>query len=361
MSYKKTKIHFSELDWGALEGGSAEVKWLADRDRKHGKALTFAQSIKATFEELRARDAVFRPSPRILVEVPFSVVWYVSLAGFSQKTLSNIDDGPKKFGMKLKASTLVKKFTNGGVGINKLGSKAEQKNAKDAEAFCNWIIDEIEQKFSVSNQNPDTALILVALILGGRVIGQGQNEGGDDAVLLVKELLVRALAPKHDVEVRMSGTAEWEELDSAPNLAEASAIRFDGLLNCDFTSGGNRPDIKIILNDQVLAVGEIKGRKDLSNVWESWMPQVVGHMKTWTGEFPEAARLFFGTLISSSMIDGESIKGTKHTGLRELFHAGQLTSAFNVSKTVAGDRSAEEAWGRFAGQLSEMITSMPKN
>ena len=42
----------------------------------------------------------------------------------------------------------------------------------------------------------------------------------------------------------------------------------------DFRGGGNRPDIKIDRDHETQLVGEVKGRKDSSNVWESWMPQL---------------------------------------------------------------------------------------
>lgn len=351
----KAKIELSAPDWDALLGEADEAGWIADRDRKFSNAATIAVSIRRVFETLGARDELFTASIEGLLCDPFAATWYVSLAGFAQKTLSNVVDGPKRFGMQVRPNTLVTKLAAGKISAESLGRASSGQERKDLDAFARWVTDEIGMKFPVTHRDPQVALLHVALVLGGRVIGMGQNEGGDDAVVLVKSLLVRGLANYGPVAVRLNGSGNWEPLDPEHNLTKAPYLRFGRDMICEFVSGGNRPDIKVYSADEVIAVGEIKGRKDLANVWESWMPQVVGHMKTWAAEFPNTVRLFFGTLINSSMVNGVSRMGTKHTGFRELFETGQLSGAYNISKVIARDSKAESSFNELVASLAQFI------
>ena len=82
----------------------------------------------------------------------------------------------------------------------------------------------------------------------------------------------------------------WVVWEPGIDLLWAKRLRFGGRLVCEFVAGGNRPDIKVLLDDVVTLVGEVKGRSDLSNVWESWMPQINGHLQTWTAENSQAPR-----------------------------------------------------------------------
>lgn len=132
-------------------------------------------------------------------------------------------------------------------------------------------------------------------------------------------------------------------------------IRFGGRITCEFISGGDRPDIIIFLDRVTIAVGEIKGRKDLSNVWESWMPGVYNHTRTWTGQNPDAARLFFGTLINEAMLEGSSSHGTQHVGLKTLWRQGLLTAAYNVSKVAENDHLAVQQFQGLVDALDLLI------
>ena len=98
--------------------------------------------------------------------------------------------------------------------------------------------------------------------------------------------------------------------------------------------GGNRPDIEISRGRSIILVGEIKGRKDLSNTWESWMPQVVDHLRTWKSEFPRSFSCVFMTVVTNEMIEGVSKQGTKRTGLKGLQAQGLLDFAFNISQLL---------------------------
>jgi hypothetical protein len=337
-------------NWPDVLGTVDEAAWIADRDRKLSNALKLAVEIQAAYKYLKSQGAIFSATPSVLREHPFAARWYVSLAGYSQKTLQNIKEGPSSFGLTVRANTIVDRLCE---------QRAEYvvpgRHDENASRFCKWINEEILQKHPIAIRDEERALIVVSEILGGRIIGQGQNEGGDIAVVLVKELLVKHLAPAFPLEVKVEGV--WEDFAPTHSIIDASLLRFGHLMVCDFTSGGNRPDLIVSISDEIVAVAEIKGRKDLSNVWESWMPQIATHMNDWAQKFRDASRLFFGTLIVEQMVDGFSTRGTRHIGFRELHADGRLTAVYNVGNVIAGQAGAVEAFRAFAAELARVLSS----
>ena len=338
-------LKLAKPNWTNLLGGTEEAAWIADRDRKLGNIAPLQETISNTFEALRSSGALFRSSPEIIFAHPFAARWYVSLAGFANKTLSNIVEAPKNAGMKRRVGTLVSRLETG-TAPNREGLEA------DVAAFAKWINSELEEKYPTNRRGDDLALITVSIILGGRIIGQGQNQGGNEAVVVVKDRLVSYFDHHLSVFVEVGG--KWERLTDEHNVPALARFRF-GRLVCDFVPGGNRPDMIVSVDSgkaaEVMAVAEIKARKDISNVWESWMPQLTGHLRTWKQEFPEAARLFIGTLITNEMVEGVSKAGTQHVGLRTLHDTGQLTAPFNLGKLVAGDATTQKSFRQLFDQL----------
>ena len=302
-------------------GGTTEDAWLADRDRKVDLIQDMAMRVLRAHEELRRRDAVYRCDQRILREVPFAADWYVSLAGFAKKTLGNIRERPYSYGMRRQAKGLVEA----------LSDTPGQGAVADLIAFSNWINDEIAALIPVEDRSDLNALLRVQAILGGRALGQGQNQGGNEAVFLLKSYLVEKLQTDYACEV-LSPSGSWTTVADTVPLAITRAVRVDGRLAFDFRAGGDRPDVRITLDGTTIAVGEIKARKDLSNIWESWMPQVADHVRTWKGEFPDGARLLLGTVFTEEMINGASVRGTRRTGLKDLYHEGALTAVYNLTR-----------------------------
>ncbi len=337
-------LELAPPDWAALLGGSEEAAWIADRNRKFGLTAEMAGRVLDTVDKLDSCGLLFRCTPRVLREVAFSADWYVSLAGFSMKTLQNINVVPANFGLNRKAKGLVERLRRG-----------QSVPDDQLQAFSAWINSEIDFLFPPEDRDRMMALASVSMILGGRVIGRGQNLGGDDAVDLVKALLLEAFEKRgHFVEVQLEDT-NWEEYRPEHNLPKRQRIRFAGRITCEFISGGDRPDIVVFLDSVTIAVGEIKGRKDLSNVWESWMPGVYNHMRTWTGQNPDAARLFFGTLINEAMVEGFSSHGTQHVGLKTLSRQGLLSAAYNISKVADRDAVAVRRFEELADALEALI------
>lgn len=344
-------LELAPPDWNALPGGSKESAWIADRNRKFGLSAEFAGRVLDTARYLEDRGLLFRCTPEVLGELPFAADWYVSLAGFSMKTLQNISAGPRQYGLTRQAKTLVEVLRKG------IGEGTRARTVPDGQlvAFSNWITAEIDALFPPDRRTPELARALVLMILGGRVIGQGQNRGGNDAVDLVKSLLVEFFERKERlVEVELEDGA-WVEYSPEHNLPKRQRVRVGRRITCEFISGGDRPDIIIFLDRVTIAVGEIKGRKDLSNVWESWMPGVYNHTRTWTGQNPDAARLFFGTLINEAMLEGSSSHGTQHVGLKTLWRQGLLTAAYNVAKVAENDPQATQQFQHLVDALDSLI------
>lgn len=345
-----SQLKLSAPKWPALIGEAEEAAWIADRDRKADYASHFAERIQDAARALSKAGAVFRATPSILTDIPFSALWYVSLAGFSQKTLQNIRESPVAFGMTVRPGTLMQRLFSRASADDSLPASL----ARELPAFCAWVNDQIDRTHPIPTRNDERATIFVAEIIGGRIVGRGQNTGGDDAVVLVKDLFALGLQPEFGLEVK-DDDGSWRPQSATHRVASATHLRFAGKLVCEFVSGGNRPDIKVFLDGELLAVGEIKGRKDLSNIWESWMPQVATHMRSWVREFPGTARLFFGTLINTQMIDGVSIRGTRHVGLKELHEDGALTSAYNISRVVAHARDVEPSFKELLDELRRVL------
>lgn len=345
-------------NWDTLADETDEASWIADRYRKLSNAALMAGNIERVFGLLTERNALYEATRDSLLCDPFAVQWYVSLAGFSQKTLSNTSEAPGKFGMSQSVGSLVagfEKFVRRQGESNDQPAQMPIRLRRNLEPFLGWINNELRATLSPNNRTPSRALITVSLVLGGRIIGQGQNEGGNDGVALVKELIYNRRPKEQLVEARINPNEDWHTNPDLDQIVSASAIRFGGRLECNFTPGGNRPDITVSLDAKIIAVGEIKARKDLSNLWESWMPQVVSHMDTWQQQFASAERLFFGTIINKEMIEGKSALGTPRQGLRDLYRGGLLTGVYNLSHMMRADLSEGSGLDDFCRALFDTL------
>lgn len=345
-------LELPQPHWHSLAGGTGEDAWLADRDRKMGFAAELGKDVSVTYRELQKRGALFTPNVKVLREVPFSADWYVSLAGFAMKTLSNVRAAPMQFGLNRLAKGLVETHRENRARLTD----------SDLQAFAAWIDDELDRLYPSDSRDEQLALVAASMIFGGRIIGQGQNAGGDLAVTLFKTLLVGELERRGSVQVVGEG-GDWLAYRPEHNLPEQRYLRFDDGLQFELISGGDRPDVMAFVrkdrlvrgaspkNWELVAVGEIKGRKDESNAWESWMPQVDSHMREWATSHPRAARVFLGTLISRPMVDGISFRGTDRPGLKQMYHRGDMNGAYNLSKIADREASALAAFDAFVSAL----------
>ena len=86
--------------------------------------------------------------------------------------------------------------------------------------------------------------------------------------------------------------------------------------------------------------GEIKGRKDISNTWESWMPTVSGHLTALRNGYPSAYIGVFMTIFTEEMIEGKSAKNHEwRDGFKQLHERGLLDFAINLSLLAVNDES----------------------
>jgi len=300
-----TRLILPAPKWDELVGGDEEMAWIADRHRKTTLAADMSKTLVKVRKSLRKSEALYRATEESVL-VPFAAWWYVSMAGFSQKTLQNTRQGPKAFGMSLTPMGFISAVNRLGPAISGKGSLLASVT-QNLKPFVNWINHEIDQAFPPSDRSDESALVRVALILGGKIIGQGQNQGGNEAVALVRDYFFSQLVDRgHKAETRAYMKDPWQPCPRSAGAGGKKWLRFDKKIEMDFTGGGNRPDMTLTMGGTVIAVAEIKGRKDTSNIWESWMPQLTDHMKTWTDQFPQASRLLIGTQITMEMIQGMS-------------------------------------------------------
>lgn len=330
--------------WDTLVGESREADWIADRTLKFGFITASMAGLLAVYAELRRRDALFSCSPEILTELPLAAYWYVCLAGFSLTNLGNIKAGPARHGLRVKVSTAIGRVLDGGhIQID------------EREPFCRWVNEQLAELFPESDNDPLLALVTVAAIAGGRAIGQTQNASGELPVALLKSRLVEAMTVRGwSAEIRLND-GSWTYYLPEHNLAQRRQIQFGGRLMFEFIRGGGRPDMAVLLDGAVVAVAEVKGRKDLSNLAESWMPTVTAHLDAWATAFPDAVRLFFGTLITMPMVEGGATAGTAFLGLRPLHERGRLTAAYNLGRLAEDDPHARASFDNLADEFERLL------
>lgn len=329
------------INWKALVGGDADATaQIAARDRKLAAAAQLPGSIVALATRLEAQGALFSCTPEILASEPLAARWYLDLAGLTRKLSVKLQPGWKAAGLSLSPETLA------------VSRAADRAVTPDRLArFTDWINAILLELHPVSARSTDLALCTVLTITGARIDGQVRNRAGDDAVLILKSLLTSAFSVRGAAIETQDADDSWAAWEPGVDLLQRKRLRFGGRLVCEFVAGGNRPDIKVLLNDVVTLVGEVKGRSDLSNVWESWMPQIAGHLQTWTAENSQAPRVFFGTIVTSEMIEGQTRGGTRHTGLRAFSANGLLRAAYNLSNLAGGEPAAVAAFDDLVDQL----------
>lgn len=337
-------LHLPEPDWQALPGGTGqEAKWIADRDRKFSLMMESVERFAALSADLHGSGDLVKCSPRVLRTRPEAVDWYISAAGYALNTLQYIRDAPKSFGVTKRVRTIRDRLLSG-----------LQVSDDELASFSSWINAELTSLYGRREIDLTQVRGIAFGVLGARAVGRGQNIGGDDGVHLLRRLIVS--------RARDLGIAIWMDVngyfvrDDHPGLPEdVPRIRLGNNIVCDFSGGGGRADVRVMDRRVVLALGEVKARKDVSNVWESWMPQVVDHMRTWAGDSPDASRLFFGTLITDDMLSGMSSGGVRRAGLRTLYNNGMLTSAYNLSKIAAGVTDASKDFDILMNQLAQRV------
>lgn len=330
------------INWQSLVGGDQDATAaIAARDRKLAEAAKLTADIFPLASRLHEQQALFVSAPQILAAEPLAARWYLDLAGLTRKLLNKLRPSYAEAGLSINPDSLADRRARGAmIGSDQLA------------AFSAWINSILGELFPPERQSSELALATVLVLMGARIDGRVRNQTGDDAVVVLKTLLTGAAATR-GFSIEVENATGWVEYGPAVSLADHKRLRIGGRLVCEFVPGGNRPDVKVMLDGAVIAVGEIKGRTDLSNLWESWMPQIQGHLQTWTSTTPMAPRLFFGTIITQEMIEGRTVGGTQHNGLRQLRNSGLLSAAYNLSNLAQGEPAAAAAFDDLVDQLTK--------
>lgn len=349
------KKELTPPDWAALTGGSGEDKWQDDRLRKFKRIKVTAPAIVQLQDRLAAEGALYRCSRRVLLKHPSAAEWYIGLACFAGKTLQNLQQRAKT---DFNLSILPERF------VEKMLACPDRVSESDLDAFSNWINTELEQLIDDGLEEDRLAGLHVAMVAGGRIIGQGQNEGGELAVAILKEALLESFGPKSDWGFLPNDGREWRNAgdDLQAALSAPTLLHKPTKTRFEFIPGGNRPDIKVIRgldeDGPVLLVGEVKGRKDLSNLWESWLPQVAAHMDSWATSYPDAYSGVFMTVFTEEMITGETPNSKeKRRGLKKLHEQKVLDFAINLSLLLTKDEGTSR---RFKELFSLVLSQQPK-
>lgn len=337
-------LDLPEPDWASLVGGADdESRWTLDRDRKVGLVSEMAEVYLQLSADLDQQGLLLSCTPQVLKATPKAVDWYLAAAGYALNTLQYIRQRPENFGLSRRVRTVRDNILKG-----------SPVSAEDLDAFCRWLSTELEELYPEERRTLQNARAVAFAILGGRALGQGQNLTGDEGVLLLKRLMATAFEHR-EVPVFVDtgdGFIPWRNPDQ---LARAQRLRFGQRLVADFSGGGRHADVHVSDAGVTIAVGEVKARKDLSNIWESWMPQVADHMRTWVGDNADAARLFFGTIITEEMVQGVSSGQVLRNGLRTMYRNGTLSGAYNLSKVAASDPVASRDFHTFIEELQKLV------
>jgi hypothetical protein len=339
-----TYLAIPEPAWTGLAGGDEqEAKWVADRDRKFALMMDSVERLMPISSQLADQGDLLHCTPAVLREIPQAADWYVCAAGYALNTLQYIREAPTNYGLNRRVRGVRDRIMKG-------GDVPDEQLA----AFSNWVNAEL----SILYKGPRDLATVRAIafgVLGARAVGQGQNIGGEDGVYLLRRL-VADRAVVLGIPVHADTGDGFVHIDTDPTLIHRTRkLRLGTNILCDFSGGGRHADILVTDQRVVLALGEIKARKDVSNIWESWMPQIVDHMRTWAGDAPDAARLFFGTLITEEMLDGLTSGGVRRAGLKTLYENGLLSSAYNLSKIAAGDPASVREFEIFMRSLARRV------
>lgn len=334
------------INWSGIVGGDADASAaITARDRKLAAAAKLTLVVAPMARRLEQQMATFQCSASILEEEPYAARWYLDIAGLTSKLIAKLRPSFMAAGLTITPDTIAVNLARGKT------VKADQR-----ERFSTWINEVLLELYPTGSRSFDLAFCTALAMAGARIDGQVRNQSGDDAVLVLKKLLVGAFSTRHvAIEVLQKAGAAWTAYGPATDLMEQQWLRVGGKVVCEFVAGGNRPDIKVTVDGVVILLGEIKGRSDLSNVWESWMPQINGHLQTWAAENSQAPRVFFGTIITQQMIDGITPGGTKHTGLKAFSSSGLLRAAYNLTTIVEGQPASAGAFDDLVDQLSRNL------
>lgn len=322
MSRDAGKSESIQVPWDSLIGGRNEESWSKYGNRKYEKTRALAAERIRVHNTLSVLKATAKCSPEVLLAVPGAASWYVAMAGFASNHIRNLKTPG---GLSTSVATFLKKIE----------SKPQKISPFDLAAFSNWINAALQSLPGGAPDSPGMCLYHVGVIDGSLIVGRVQNESQYIPHYILKEALLRHFGPAEKWGWKDSAKDDWQEMDPSRDEESIKAnLWYYRPTNTvlDFGVGGERPDIKITRNNRTVLAGEIKGRMDVSNLWESWLPQATSHMTSWSKEYPQALRGVFMTIFTKEAIEGKADRA----GLKKSYDEGALHFAINLFNLMNG-------------------------
>lgn len=314
-----------EISWALLAGGQTASSWDDYLIRKFQKTRLFATERKELAMKLGALKATNSCSVEVLRQLPQACSWYIALAGLAANHLRNLATPP---GLSTTLQTFIKNMTRCPVNVSD-GDKA---------AFSEWINGVLAGLPGGIPEDPLLCALHVAMIDGALIVGRVQNEIQYLPHAIIKESLIKHFGPSSSWMFRNTPKEPWKSFELEPDAAMKASFWHYGPTEAvlDFSVGGQRPDLIVVKNNTTTLAGEIKGRKDVSNLWESWLPQAIHHMESWSRDFPQALRGVFMTIFTNEAVQGRADRG----GLRKCYEDGYLHFAINLTHLADGQEEA---------------------
>ena len=151
--------------------------------------------------------------------------------------------------------------------------------------------------------------------------------------------------PKRSTALRSQGSFS----DPDPTVSGSLVRRFvvDGRMEICF----GEPDISItslIKSLPPLLLGEIKGRTDMSNLYESWLPTIRQKLEAFQRDHPAVPRAVFQLFLTDKMLDDPA---RSEPGFERMLTSGLLTRTYTLAKL---DRMPSER-SRLDEDLAELL------
>jgi hypothetical protein len=285
----------------------------------------------------------FFAHPSVLRRQSGLLDYYRSLAGMSENRLGDM------------------KSVRGALRtLRKSDSTPPAGDDSELEKLCRYFNSLISTwAVGLTEEDPEQSALVSALLTEGAAIeGSSRNAGGRKAVVNVASVLVEEFA-EHDCldsfVVKRSSDDEFERipasklgeeyvLSDVSGAYDVREVRTDngGTVNVDATE----PDLVVSTSGGVVCYGEIKDRKDRSNQWEGWLPNVRSKLEGFQQTHPSAKRILLQPVFTRRMVEGRRGTDTDDVGVRYLVEQDLLDVPFNTNKILA-EESHQDFFGGY--------------
>ncbi|WP_166035454.1 XcyI family restriction endonuclease [Halorussus pelagicus] len=283
----------------------------------------------------------FFAHPTVLAENPDLLDYYRSLAGMSENRLGDM------------------KSVRGAVRSLRRSNSMTLGENSELNRLCQYFNSLISTWASgLTDKDPKRKALVSALLTEGAAIeGSSRNAGGRKAVVNVASVLIEDFS-EHDCldsfVIKEGSDDEFERIPASKlgdeyvlsDVSGAYDVREietgKGTVNVDATE----PDLVVSTTTDIVGYGEIKDRKDKSNQWEGWLPNVRSKLEGFKQNNPSAKRILLQPVFTRRMVEGERGHDTEDVGVRYLVEQDLLDVPFNINKILA-DESHRDFFGAY--------------